>query len=133
MLLQVIQRDAWTIMAVCTDRGDCPFWVFDDNLPERFEGSMDTLFSTFEHIAIHGPIRTPGLSHNIDDGVFEFIFGQIRVPYFYGSERRSIIVTHGFLKKSKRINKREKGIAVNAKKRYFADFDKGEITILGLE
>ena len=94
-----------------TEAGEKPVENFIDSLNES---SWDKFIYKKELLEQLGPeLRFPHTTH-IGDEIFELRFtgkeGRIRVCFFF-SHRRQIVFLHGFVKKTKKIPKKEIDIA----------------------
>lgn len=129
MKLRVVYRAAWTVVAVCTDRGDCPLWDFLTEEVDDPEGEASSrsqlgkekvrLLARLRMIALNGPPRNTAVSHQIEPEIWQIEEGRIRVLWFYDSGRL-IIASHGFVKRTQKTPEREKLVAREALKRYRA-------------
>lgn len=72
------------------------------------------------------------ICHQVDqkNQIFEFIAGDLRLLWFYSpAERRAIICTHVFMKKSRKTPKKHIERAVHLKNLYIGDYKRGNIEI----
>lgn len=62
----------------------------------------------FTRVADSGPPKDDEISHILDRerGIWEFIRGGVRVPYFY-DEGKVVVCSHGFAKSSRKTPKQE--------------------------
>jgi hypothetical protein len=72
---------------------------------EFFEGLSRSekvkMFALFRYAGDHGDFRNPEKFGDLGGGLHEFKCFQIRMPFAYPrSERGTILITHGFIKKS---------------------------------
>ena len=81
-----------------------------------------------ERTAKEGPSRRTEISHQIEDDIYEFIQGRLRILWFY-DEGRIVVCSHGFVKKTKKTPRRELQRAKETHRRYFEDKKKGKIMI----
>jgi hypothetical protein len=66
------------------------------------------LMALFQIAADHGNFHNPEKFGDLGDGLFEFKSFQIRMPFAYAkTERRLILVTHGFIKKKNKTSSQE--------------------------
>jgi hypothetical protein len=86
--------------------GPCPGEEFFNNLPLPDQAKLMTLFKM---IGDHGRISNPEKCGNLKDGLYEFKSHQIRMPFAYAGppERKTIVITHGFIKKSPKADPAE--------------------------
>jgi|GEM_PF-2156387 hypothetical protein len=84
------------------------------------KGSVNGFMNLFERYADGGTSKlTVELFHEVDntDKIFEFIKGQIRIFCF--KDKNKVILTHGALKKTKKVDPSEVARAVACKNIYF--------------
>jgi phage-related protein len=124
MLLKVIRQGAWILLAACTERGECPLM---DSL-EALEGPLARdgrrMLNLLSRVSTDGPPRKVEVSHDIGDGIWEFIQGRLRVFYFYDRDRL-IICSHGLIKKTGKTPAADIGRARECRRRYFDERRKG--------
>jgi phage-related protein len=127
MRLRLVYRAAWTIAAVCTDRGDCSLWEFLSEGVEDPGGTPSSrsqlgkekvrMLARLRLIALHGPPRNAAVSHQIEPEIWQIEEGRLRVLWFYDSGKL-IIASHGFVKRTRKTPEREKHLAREALRRY---------------
>lgn len=73
---------------------------------------------------------TTELFHEVDNenGIWEFVRGRLRIFCFMDSGRL-LILTHGTVKKTKKVDRQEVARAIRCKESYLADKASGHITI----
>lgn len=73
---------------------------------------------------------TAELFHEVDNenGIWEFVRGQLRVFCFMDGGRL-LILTHGTVKKTKKVDRQEVARAIRRKEAYLAEKSSGRITI----
>lgn len=120
MKLLQIREDRWTILAICTERGDCPLHEFLATLEGKLALDGRRMLRLLDRVASEGPPRNTEISHQLDSGIWELIQGRIRVLWFY-DEGRLVICSHGFVKKNQRTPGREIDRAQDARWRYTRD------------
>jgi phage-related protein len=81
-----------------------------------------------ERVAEIGPPRNTDISHQLGDGLWEFIQGRLRVLWFY-DEGRIVVCSHGFVKKSQKTPRPELERAKQNRERYQWARRKGELDI----
>jgi phage-related protein len=128
MQLRRIRSSAWTLLAVCTDRGDCPLLEFLNRISGDLSRDGRRLLALFERVAAQGPPRNAEVSHQLAEGIWEFVQGRLRAVWFY-DERRLVIVTHGFVKRTRRTPAAEIERAAGLRKAYLRDRRRGKIQI----
>lgn len=72
------------------------------------DGDASRMLKLFERVAEQGPPHNDEISHILDRerGIWEFIRGDMRVPYFY-DKGRIVVCSHGFTKATKKTPKTE--------------------------
>jgi len=80
------------------------------------------------------PSHNKQQSNVLEDGLFEFKVGQVRVLYFYDEEERAVVVcTHAFFKRTQTTPKREIKRAKRVRGEYNDARSKGMLRIVVLE
>jgi len=130
MRLQRIRAANWTVLAVCTDRGDCPLLAFLDGLSGDLARDGRRLLALLDRVAAGGPPRNVGVSHQLGEGIWEFVRGSLRALWFF-DEGRTVIITHGFVKRTRKTPSAEIERAVAYRKAYYRDRRRGDIRIRG--
>lgn len=78
------------------------------------------MLALFDRVAEHGPQNLPDeISHQVSEGIFEFIRGRLRVFWFY-DDGRLVVCTHGLLKKTQKTPQADIEEAKKARDAYFA-------------
>jgi len=122
--------DTWSIVGICTDRGECPADDFLCGLAANFAKDVNRVRALFTHVAQKGPILLPcEVSHNIAPEIFEFIRGRLRIAWFYGEGGKIVICSHGFVKKGQKTPRAEIATAQRAKENYMAAQRDGNVVI----
>lgn len=101
---------------------ECPVLVFlrDKHKERQYSGAASGFKPLFKRYAQDGRKGvTTELFHCVDDDddIWEFIKGQLRVFCF--KDGSCIVLTHGALKKTQKVDRKEVAKAVAAKTRYF--------------
>lgn len=109
----------YTVYAACDARGECTLREFLDGLGADLEKDVDRILVLLERVAQQGPVRNDKISHKIDDDIWEFIQGRLRVFYFY-DEGRVVVCTHGLVKKTQKTPKGEIATAIRIREQYLA-------------
>lgn len=108
----------YTIFYFITDSGGSPVREFIDSLDPRSQRKFFYVSALLEEFGLRLPF--PHAKY-IGDDIFELRFGgaegNIRILYFFFHEN-SIIFVQGFVKKSNRIPKKEKLIAIERRKAF---------------
>ena len=118
----------YQVLAACTGRGDCELLLFLNEIEGSVEKDAIRMANLLERTAKEGPSRRTEISHQIEDEIYEFIQGRLRVLWFY-DEGLIVVCSHGFIKKTKKTPRRELRKAKETRSRYFEDKRKGKITI----
>lgn len=130
MQLDRIRTGRWAVLAVCTDRGDCPLSRFLSALSGDLARDGRRLLALLERVAVDGPPRNVEVSHQLAGGIWQFAQGRLRVLWFYG-DGRLVIVTHGFVKRSRKTPPAEIERAVACRQAYLRDRWRGGLRIGG--
>lgn len=116
--------DQYTVVALRS--GDrCAFEEFLDG--KQIRSSRDRkkkIAKLLRRFAEGGPPHNPEKFHQVDDEHNLYVLkpdGQVRLPCFYDTSgtRKLLVITHGYVKKSRKMPPREKKRAQEAKRRYF--------------
>jgi len=109
----------WRICAICDSSGaaEAIEMITPGGSEDQNASSKRQMWAYLEHVAqLQYPPRNSAVSHHLDDGIWEFIKGDLRVLFFYDEGTR-IVLTHGFIKHSQRTPPRQ---IVRAKKAMMA-------------
>lgn len=128
MILRTVSSGLYRVLAACTSRGDCELLSFLDDMEGRMEKDAIRIMNLLDRTAKKGPSKRTEISHQIEDEVYEFIQGRLRVLWFY-DEGRIVICTHGFVKKTKKTPRGEIARAREIRRRYIEDKANGRIAI----
>ena len=128
MKLRVVYRGLWTLYAVCTDRGDCPLLEFltQDDPSSHVARTKRQMLRRLEAVAQKGILQTTEISHQISEGIWQIEKGDLRILYFYDRDR-VIVLSHGFVKKTRTTPESEVERAREIFRRYRAERDAIEI------
>lgn len=118
MRLRRLKRGSWTVLAACSDRGDCSLTEFLQGLEGNLGKQARKAWSLLDLVAVDGPPRNTDISHSLAPEVWEFISGDLRVLWFY-DERKVVVCSHGFVKKRQKTPKAEIEQAEAVRQRYF--------------
>ena len=89
----------------------------------------DAIDAMFEYVGKCGPPRIKTKCRPLGGGVFELKPGAVRLPFFYGEGRRAtIIITHGFMKQTRKTPPRERHHAEGQRSIYLAAVEEGSVT-----
>lgn len=64
------------------------------------EDTFEKVIGLIQYVAEHGPPNNREKSKKVVDEIYELKSYQVRLAYIYGSRRRTILMIHGFLKKT---------------------------------
>jgi len=102
----------------CTDSGRIPVREFIDSLDYRSQRKFFFAKALLEEFGYRLP--RPHAAY-IGDSIFELRFkgaeGQIRILYFFFHQNKAIL-TNGFVKKTNKVSKKVKEVAIKRKKRF---------------
>ena len=99
--LRQVEASAWSILAICDERGACQVQEFMHRLETDSPGDFDQITAQLRRTAVSGPPQNDRKSRPLADKLFEFKTRRgIRIPYFY-DEGRVIICTEAMRKPKK--------------------------------
>lgn len=127
MRLRVVRKGRWQVLAVCRDRGDCPLLEFLAELAPNLDKDRRRLLALFDRIEQQGPPHNVEVSHQVGDGLWEFIRGRLRVLWFYDADQ-VVVATHGFVKKSQKTPRSEIDRADECRAAYRQAKESGNLT-----
>lgn len=133
MKIRELLRAHWTIYAACDSRGDCTLLGWLSNMDKSLTGYSDGMVQLLQRVAQNprGPAALGHeTSHQIRGDIYQLRHGPLRVLYFNG-ERRSIICSHGFKKKTGKTPRRQIKKAERALNEYREAKRQGHIELLG--
>lgn len=117
MKLRKLYESQYTLHAACDDRGNAQLLDFLEGLGSNLRSNRDGILNLLDRCAKHGPPRNKDLKHHLGDGIFELIKGRLRVLYFT-DKGKLIICSHGLIKKSGNIPRRDIEAAKRIRERY---------------
>lgn len=128
MKLRVVCSGLWTLYAVCTDRGDCPLLDFlaDPGTAGHLAKTKVQMLRRLESIAQRGVLKVTEISHQVSGDIWQLEKGDIRILYFY-DKARVIVLTHGFVKETRKTRQSDIQRAREALRRYRTEGEKIEI------
>lgn len=136
MRLLLIREGTWSFYTPCNQHGQCELLVFLENLNAQSQAAIERLMSFIDMASreSQGPnCFDDGISHYVDQNnkIFEFVAGRLRLLWFYSpTERKIIICSHAFLKKTNKTPKSDIRKAIKLKKDYEDAWNKGQIEII---
>lgn len=119
MKIELLTKGQYAIYAALSERGENELLDFLEGLAPNLHKNRDAMLQLLEAVAAQGPSRNTEISHQIDEEIWEFIKGRIRVFWFY-DKNKIIVCTHGIVKKTQKITKSDKDKAKNIYKTYMA-------------
>jgi phage-related protein len=128
MRLRVVGKGRWRILAVCRGRGDCPLLELLADLPPNLAKDGRQIQALLHRMRLDGPPRNVELSHQVGRGLWQLARGRLRILWFYGEER-VIVLTHGFVKKSRKTPSDEMARAIDWRTRYWAARAAGKLIV----
>lgn len=88
----------------------------------------DAIDAMFEYVGEYGPPRIKSKCRPLAEKIFELKPGAVRLPFFYdGQHRATIVITHGFMKKSQKTPPREREFAEKQHGIYLVALRKGSV------
>lgn len=96
-----VRRGPWKVLALSSERGDCPLLRFLAKLEGNLARDGRRMLALLDRVAQHGPPRNVDISHQVGEGLWEFIQGRIRVIWFY-DRGKLVVLSHGFVKKTRK-------------------------------
>ncbi len=129
MRLQRICAGQFAVHAVCDNRGRCELVAFLEGLGAKLRAHRDGMLYLLDRCASHGPPANAEQKHHLGDGIYELIRGPLRV-LFFTDQGRIIICSHGIIKKTGKVPKRDIIQATAARDRYRAARDRGQLQIM---
>lgn len=130
MKLRLVQRDIWTVLAICDDRGGCLVQEFIDRLETTSRSDYDQVMAQLRWAAANGPPRNYKKSRPLADRIFELkTRGGIRIPYFYDQDRL-VICTEALRKPKKTEMRAVITRALAAREGYFEAKRRGAVDVI---
>lgn len=115
----------FTIAFAREKNGTYPAEEFVDALPAADQAKLANAFTL---AGDHGDFSNPEKFGDLKNGMYEFKIKQIRLPFSYSEkESRTIVVTHGFVKKKDKAPKEE----IERAWRIFREDQDGRLTLVG--
>ncbi|MDY7093438.1 MAG: type II toxin-antitoxin system RelE/ParE family toxin [Acidobacteriota bacterium] len=130
MKLQTVRAENWRVLAMCTERGDCPLLDFLTSLEGQLAKDGRRMLRLLARVASLGPPKNTEISHQLDPGVWEFIQGRLRVLWFY-DEGKLVLCSHGFVKKQQKTPRAELERAKTMRRRYLEAKRRGNLRVEG--
>lgn len=121
-------QGTYRVYATCDARGTPELLAFLEELDANMQKDRTRMLALLERVAEAGPPRNTDLSHKLDEGIWEFIRGRLRVCWFF-DEGKVVVCTHGFVKKSQKTPKQQLQKANDRRKSYFEACAAGTLII----
>ncbi len=122
-----LARETWDVLLLADDQGRCAAMEAITEL-ERHGGS-GMLALLRKRVAQQGPPRdNPALCAHVEDEIWEFRKGSVRLFWFY-DEGRVVVGAHAYKKQGQRAPRREINTAKGQRAAYVAAKLAGSITI----
>lgn len=97
--------ERFTIAFARDQEGAFPAEEFFDQLPKADQAKLMNLFRI---LGDHGKHSNPEKFGDLQDGLYEFKSFQVRMPFAYAkNEKATVLISHGFKKKSPKTPKAE--------------------------
>jgi phage-related protein len=81
----------------------------------------NVLLAKITTIADHGPLRNEEKFRHEGEGIYAIKQNQIRVYCFFEQDRM-IVLTHGFIKKSKKVDPKQLSKAIRIREEYYVQY-----------
>jgi phage-related protein len=119
------------VLAPRTDRGDCELLDFLEGLGPNDAKHRDWAMRLLcDHVPVAGPPKNDEVSKVLEDGIFEFRHGPIRILYFYDHiDGAMVICTHGYYKRTRKAPRGEIKRAKAHRTAYRAAKDRGLLAV----
>lgn len=130
MKLQVVCDGEWTVLAVCTERGDCDLLEFLDGLVGNLARDGDRLLRLLQRVAEEGVPRNAEISHKLAGDVWEFVQGDLRLLYFRDRDR-VVVCSNALVKRGRKVPKGDIDQAQARCSRYRAAREAGALEVTG--
>ena len=122
-----LARETWDVLLLADDQGWCAAMEVITQLERRGGRGMLALLRT--RVAKLGPPRdNPELCSHVEDGIWEFRKGSVRLFWFY-DEGRVDVGAHAYKKQGRRAPRREINTAKGQRTAYVAAKRAGSIAI----
>jgi hypothetical protein len=125
----LILREGRFRVAALADPEVAPSLEFLRGVPDHMRGSAAGMWALFDRYAEGGRMKlTAELFHeaNRDGKIWDFIKGRLRV-YCFMEEGALVVLTHGTIKKSQKVDRRDIARAVSCRNAYLASSQRGEL------
>ena len=127
MRLLRLAKGSWEVLAACDEQGSCQTLDFLESLEGGSAHGAFMLALLRGRVATHGPPRGL-LSKQLQDEIYEFRHGQVRVLWFY-DEGRVVVCTHAIWKQEQKLPTTEVKRAVELRRRYLDAKKRGTLLV----
>jgi hypothetical protein len=131
VLFELHQREEklFRLFAIGASADRCELLDFLNRLEKNFHANREDLYLLLDRVADQGPPRNAEICHKVDEDIWVFVKGSLRVYWFYGDQRRMILCTHSIVKKSQKP-KKAIAYAKQIRKAYYEEIEKGKLEIV---
>jgi len=127
--LRIVEEGRWTILSTADDTGAAEITAELASLARRADAAG--LVAILEQCAASGPFDFPDvISHDVGDGVREFVKGRHRLLYFVPKEGAIVVCSHVLLKQSQKTPKRDRDRASRLRAGYDTASAAGRVEII---
>jgi hypothetical protein len=137
--LKIVISNKWTFYTPCNDDGSSDLYSFLENLESKYDADKAGLVEKLSAASDHdqGPkLFNENICHYVDETnkIFQIRHRTLRLLMFYSTvERRAIICSLAFIKRSDKTPPSKIRNAVFIKQQYEAAIHKGRIVVLSEE
>ncbi len=133
MILSIISKDKWTVLAVAKDDGEVPLLEFLSDETKSKKAKENMLSTLVEYVPTHGTPKDENKCKYLRDHILEFKTGsnkgpKVRVLFFY-DKGKVIVCSHGFLKDTQKTNPDEIDKAIQIRENYLEAQKNKKLTI----
>jgi hypothetical protein len=122
-----LARQTWDVLLLADDQGRCAVMEVIEQLEQH--GGRGMLALLRNRVALQGPPPgNPALCAPVEDGIWEFRKGSVRLFWFY-DEGRVVVGGHAYKKQGRRAPRREINTAKAQRAAYVAAKRVGELVI----
>jgi phage-related protein len=130
MKLCTVAQVYWTVLAVCSNRGECQLLEFLGGLDARAWHESKHMLVLIARTAEYGPSSNGQLCSSLGDDIYELRKSGLRVLFFYDMEH-TIICTHAYKKRGSKLGHGQKSRALAARAAYFDAKRAGKLEVMG--
>jgi hypothetical protein len=133
MKLLLLAHGRYHVFSACSDRGECHLLSFLNELEGDLQDQADRMINLLIRVATEGPPRNTDICHQIYDDIWQFESGKLRVLWFYGRSRGTIVCSHGFRKTTQKTPQKHIKRAEKVYRGYLEDLSRGDIEVLEIK